>query len=773
MKYLLRLLTQRCARARLAATLLLLGCEPAPSTNTLEVVYDSERYQIRLQQQRLSVFDHRLQDVVFTSPVNTLISAHQTTLSPSPASPDGLPEAQTLHSCTAAVIDKAEPRSQHLLLSGTFTSPDCPVRFGLHFAQAGTQLLLTMTTNDEAYNHLTLGFDAPLDETILGFGAQTSHLNFKGLEVPVWVQPQGIGRGNQPISTLIEKYRPGTTGSDLDSDYTVPYFLSSAQYSVFLDNAEFSRFDFRQRQFTRIHNYSHTLRAHLTSCARLPDCITRYTHVSGRMQALPDWTQQGAIVGLSGGTETVLRHYQQLHDSEVPVAALWLPDLDAAQYDINSLHQRLQQDQVRLFGYFTPFVTDHAPQPDAGPNYYHEARAKGYLVKDAQGEVYNFDVPVASVTPSADATHAAAGLVDLTNPEAYEWLQERLRPRIKLLQLSGWLADFGERLPADAVLHNGRDPLHFHNQFPLEWARLNQQLLKDTGAGGIFMTRSGFIHSPSMVSVFALSPQNTSWDTHDGLQSAVIGLLNSGVSGISLSHADIGGTTSLHFPVSALSHWLLPKELALAEVADTDTAPAFALRRSPELLQRWVEFSAYTPLLRTGEGLTPDINAQVYDSDDLRQHFAHNIRLFQALAPYRKELMQEAEKKGWPLVRHPLLHFPDASQFHKMPGSDLQFMLGDSIMVAPMLTPIDQRKYRQVFLPKGEWLEIGTGRLINAGETGRMLQVSPALGQAPAYLRNNERSRELILPALQKAGFMPPLIAPDIEANAPIDNSGL
>lgn len=759
MKSLLHLFRRHYARAWLAVTLLLLGCEPAPVANSLEVVYDSERYQIRLHQQRVSVFDHRLQQIVFTSPVSTLISAHQTTLSASPSLPAGLPQERTAHSCTHAVIDKAEPNSQHLLLSGSFSSPDCAVRFGLHFAQAGTQLLMTMTTNDETYNHLTLGFDAPLDETVIGFGAQATHLNFKGLNVPIWVQSQGIGRGNQPVSTLLEKYHPASTGSDLDSDYTVPYFLSSAHYSLFLDNAEFSRFDFRQRQATRVHNYSSTLRAHLTSCAKLLDCVTRYTHVSGRMKALPDWTQHGAIVGLSGGTDKVLNRYRQLKDREVPVTAVWLNDLDTGRYDdIQRFQQQLQQDDARLLGHFTPYLIDSAAH-----SHFHEARDKGYLVKNAQGDVYNFEVPDASVTGNSEAASTVAALVDLTHPEAYQWLQAILKKRIKTLQLSGWLADFGEGLPADAQLHNGRDPLHFHNQFPLEWARLNQQLLKEAGSGSVFMTRSGFIHSPSTVSAFALSRQNTSWDAHDGLQSAVIGLLNSGVSGVTLNHADIGGTTSLQVPVSPLSQWLLPNELVLDDAARADSGPAFALRRSPELLQRWVELSAFTPLLRSGEGLTPAINAQIYDSDELGRHFARNIRLFQAMAPYRQELMQEAEKKGWPLLRHPLLHFPEEMQFHKMPGSDLQFMLGDSIMIAPMLTPMEQRKHRQVFLPKGEWLEVGTGRLLIAGETGRMLQVSPPLGLAPAYLRNNERSRELILPALQQAGFMPTQLAHDGE----------
>lgn len=751
MKPLLRLPPRSALAACLAAALQLCGCEPEPAANTLEVVYDSERYQIRLHQQRLSVFDHRLQQNVFTSPVDILISARQTTLSPAKP-PTGVPQEHTTHSCTGAVIDKAEPSSQHLLLSGSFTSPDCPVRFGLHFAQAGTRLQLTMTTNDDAYNHLTLGFEAPLDETILGFGAQSSHLDFKGLEVPVWAQPQGIGRGHQPVATFIGQRLPGSTGSDLDTDYPLPYFLSSAQYSVFLDNPEYSRFDFRQRQLTRIHAYSNTLRAQITSCERLPDCITRYSHVSGRMKTLPAWTQQGAIIGLSGAPGRALQHYRQLHDSQVPVAALWLNGLEeAAPEEIKPLRQQLQTDQVRLLGYFTPYLLNEAAA-DTALTPYQEARDKGYLVKNAAGEVYTIEVP-AAVAAETGAGSREAALVDLTNPDAFRWLQTRLKQRIKAWQLSGWLADYGAALPADAQLHDSRDPLHLHNQFPLEWARLNRQLLQDAGPDAVLMMRAGFTSAPALVSAVALGTQNTSWDAHDGLQSAMIGLLNSGVSGLSLSHTDVGGTTSLSFPVSELSHWLLPKELAMDNT--------FALRRSPELLQRWVELSAFTALLRTSEGLTPGINAQVYESAALRKHFADNVRLFQALTPYRQELMREAEQKGWPLVRHPLLHFPGERRLQAMSATDLQFMLGDSVMIAPMLTPMAQRAYRPVFLPEGEWLELGSGRQIVAGKQGRLLQLSPPPGHAPAYLRNNERTRELILPALQQAGFMPAEITPD------------
>ncbi|MBU3069790.1 hypothetical protein KOI40_08145 [Aestuariicella sp. G3-2] len=755
-----RILLSRLLRHLALPTLplLLTACEPPPESSGLEAVYDGSRYQVRLQQQRISVFDHQLQETIFASPVSSFISAHQTTLSAptktatSKEQPLGLPLTTTAQSCTQAVVDKVETTRESLLLAGHFTSEGCSTRFNLNFALEADQLLLTMATTDETYNHLTLGFDAPLQETVFGFGSQASLLNFKGREVPVWSRQQGIGRGEQPISTLVEEQTPGAAGTDLNSDMALPYFLSSARYSVFLDHAGFSHFDFRQRHSTFIHSYTNTLNVRLTSCNQLLECISQYTAFSGRMAGLPEWTQQGAIVGLQGGSDKVLSHYQQLKDHQVPVAALWLKDWQQVTSDgqprypdWKTLRKTLQQDGVRLLGYVTPNLT-HSTAPDL----YQQARDKGYLL---------------SLSSKASG-ESETGVVDLTNPDAFKWLKGIIKKQVKARQLAGWFADLPQPLPMEARLHNDQSPIQLNNLFAQEWARLNHEVISELKMSeeALLWMRSGFTNSPSLVSAFSAAEQNTSWDAHDGLQSAVVAMLNSGISGLSISHTDTGGYTSMQQAIPNLAQWLLPKDLTLPQTdSNSSDSPSFALHRSPELLQRWIELSALTGLLRTEEGLTPAINAQVYDSPELLEHFADNIRLFQALTPYRKELMQEASDQGWPLVRHPLLHFPNEQYFAKMPSTDLQFMLGESLMVAPMLTPVQQRQKRQVFLPKGEWIEVTTGKTILAGKKGKMLHINPPGNQAALYLQNNERSREMIIPALQQAGFIPAVTPPVAE----------
>ena len=42
-----------------------------------------------------------------------------------------------------------------------------------------------------------------------------------------------------------------------------------------------------------------------------------------------------------------------------------------------------------------------------------------------------------------------------------------------------------------------------------------------------------------------MGDQCHTWDRHDGLHSALIGILNGGLSGFSLGHSDVGGYTTV------------------------------------------------------------------------------------------------------------------------------------------------------------------------------------------------------------------------------------
>ena len=58
----------------------------------------------------------------------------------------------------------------------------------------------------------------------------------------------------------------------------------------------------------------------------LKDVVSSLTTVTGRMKALPAWTQKGAIVGLQGGQDKVERDYKFLKDQGIPIKAVWMQD---------------------------------------------------------------------------------------------------------------------------------------------------------------------------------------------------------------------------------------------------------------------------------------------------------------------------------------------------------------------------------------------------------------------------------------------------------------
>ena len=72
--------------------------------------------------------------------------------------------------------------------------------------------------------------------------------------------------------------------------------------------------------------------------------------------------------------------------------------------------------------------------------------------------------------------------MDFTNPEAAQWYQTVMQKNMMQRQISGWMSDFGEYLPFDAVLFNGSAAV-LHNKFPQLWAKVNYDATKIVALG--------------------------------------------------------------------------------------------------------------------------------------------------------------------------------------------------------------------------------------------------------------------------------------------------
>ena len=297
-----------------------------------------------------------------------------------------------------------------------------------------------------------------------------------------------------------------------------------------------------------------------------------------------------------------------------------------------------------------------------------------------------------------------AAMVDITNPEAKAWLKSLIQTHIDL-GVSGWLADFGETIPYDAVLFNGVLAGKYHNQYVDDWVSLNRELIDENDLMGeaFFMSRSGILKTPGKAMSFWIGDQNVTWDEHDGIKTVIPALLSSGLSGYSLETIDVGGWISL------------------------SNIPLVGFTRNEELFLRWLDIGVFTSLLRFHHTNEPEKNHQYNSNPFTFAMFTRMTKFFQALGPYKQQLMIEAEKTGLPLIRHMMLEFFSDPTTH---GLSQQFMLGSEFLVAPVVDKGSDTV--KVYLPKGEWVQLWTDEEFSISE-GQWIETPAPIGQPPVF----------------------------------------
>lgn len=197
-----------------------------------------------------------------------------------------------------------------------------------------------------------------------------------------------------------------------------------------------------------------------------------------------------------------------------------------------------------------------------------------------------------------------------------------------------------------------------------------------------------------------------------------------GMSGYAINHMDVGGWLSL-------------------------TMPFVGFTRSKELEQRWLELGAFGALYRLHHTNKPYNNWQWDSDDETLRLFARMTRLFAALAPYRTELMAESASRGWPLVRHPLLH---NSGDPNVLGLERQMMIGSELMAAPVVD--SGRTSVELYLPAGEWLSVWSGRVYGNTQRGERVTVPAPIGQPPILYKRGSAQGEALVARLRAEGLL-------------------
>ncbi|KAI9143798.1 glycosyl hydrolases family 31-domain-containing protein [Paraphysoderma sedebokerense] len=571
------------------------------------------------------------------------------------------------------------------------------------------------------YTKTFLRYHGSSDDRIYGFGMQYSHMNIQKQSVRVYTRENGLARAilqNKLLSSLSAIFRK--SNPDLTTSIALtPYYFTSSLFSMFIQNTEYSVFDFHSKDVVKIKVTSNKVEGRFIYAKSYLDMIEEFTTYAGRMKPLPSWTQQGAIAGIQGGSERVRSLVKTCKDNDVALAGVWLQDWvgnrpqkigsityerlwwnwesDQKLYpDWTNLIKELKDTGIRTMAYVNSFLADPATKPSGFKrNLFKEALEKDYLVKvsvKGQNKTYF----------SSSGPGIQAGLVDLFKPEAYNWLKNVIVEQMVKTGVDGGMFDFGEYFPADSKLP--ADQRGRHNKYVELWAKLSSEIAAEY-PDFVPFHRSGFTQSPSYARLFWSGDHFPNWHDLNGIKSAVITHLTSGFSGYSLIHGDVGGYFNVQFSSYSLG-----------------------TRRTVDLLLRWMELGVFSPLYRTHEGSVPKSNAQFYTNNKTLAQFKRMSHLFKAMAPYRLELMEEAHRKGYPLIRAMFLQYPSDYQ---APLLDEQFMFGSDMLVAPILHP--NMKKVQVYLPKGEWQHLWTEKVYSL-RSGEKVEIEAPIGKPVVML---------------------------------------
>ncbi len=541
-------------------------------------------------------------------------------------------------------------------------------------------------------------------EAVFGGGEQYRKTNLRGERIMNFVSEHITAR------TILEKvilpdhrYREKEAES-IGSYSPMPVFVTDTGRLFYFDTASdgISKFGINNFRFEFDKCPRSLMLLHAGDYATLMRALAKKNPPG---QYLPDWCLDGMIIAVQGGTDKVISKAFTMLDAGAKISAVWSQDWCGEnrtvmgkqvwwnyEYDEKLYHhlpeaiRRLESRGVHFIAYINPYLVK-------GSRYYRECAEKGWLITNKDGSICHIK-----------STTFDAGMLDLTDPEAVHFIKEVLIKKNMLnIGVKGWMADFGEYLPTDCVLHDG-DPAELHNQWPVLWAKINREAVDEFGDKDVmFFTRSGYLGEQRYAPIMWNGDQHTDLTKDYGMPCIMPATFSLGFSGVPLVHSDIGGFLSVG-----------------------------KLKRDDELFIRWMEMNTFSPLMRSHESIRPWANSQ-FDAPEVIPHTVRLTNIHAALRPYIQHCLEQA-KEGIPAMRPDFWNAFDYSASR----DEYSYFFGDDMYVCPVIEKTASE--RTVHLPEGEWTGFWDGKPYKGGRT---LKVKAELGKIPVFYRSGSSFSEL------------------------------
>eukprot|EP00835_Amoeboradix_gromovi_P003344 NODE_217_length_14216_cov_0.430545.p2 type:complete len:637 gc:universal NODE_217_length_14216_cov_0.430545:8957-7047(-) len=558
---------------------------------------------------------------------------------------------------------------------------------------------------------------SPSEDFIFGLGEQFTYWNLKGKMLRNIPREDGVGR--QGLVKLLLELRTGK--QELSASYIIsPHFVTKSGMGLAVENKEYAEFDFRAKSYILLKVNSPVVVITLFHANNFRDHISQFTRLYGRQPIdMPKWTQNGAIIGLSGGTDRVEPIVRKLLSNNVKISAVWIEDwcginpqkiAGITHWRVNwrwesnnklyspsvkQFTEKLHDINIKVLGYINPFIINSTSI------YFKQAVENDYLVK-FNGRFYNVD----------QGPGISACMINLLNAEAYKWFKELIIEELYIKAgMDGFMSDFGEYQPFETTNSTA------HIEFINKWNQLNKEL-RISKDKLIFMRSSGLV-GKSAVNLFWSGDQMSVYGKYDGLRSVLNGYLQAAISGFGLMHSDVGGLTVVALGIGGVS---------------------LGFKRTVDILIRWSEFNVFESIIRTHDTTAPLIEKQVYSSNTTIKYFKQAIDKHAALKEIRDELMMEYQANGLGLFRALYLYYPNEKPVWNIRD---QFLYGPNILVAPIMQA--NKFERRLYLPNEAWIHIYSKKEYKQG----WITIKSDYGKTPIFVRKEYYSSRKLAKLLE------------------------
>lgn len=565
-------------------------------------------------------------------------------------------------------LELCEQETAFVLCSGKNELHITKDPFGMEFFCDGKK----MTT----MNAMDFGYIRTGDTGVLLYEEEAEAVYMRGAAgLSVGEQIYGLGEHFGPFvknGQSIDMWNEdGGTSSD-KSYKNVPFYLSNRGYGIFVNDTGRVSFEVGTDWVEKV-GFSvpgERLDFFYIGGSTMKESLTLYTELTGKPALPPEWSF-GLWLSTSFVTDydekTVTETVDRMTEAGIPISVFhfdcfWMKAYHWCDFlwneevfpDPAGMLRRLHERGIRVCVWINPYIAQASELFDEG-------RDRGYFIQKQNGDVWQWD-----------KWQAGMAIVDFTNPEAKAWYQSKLEALLEM-GVDCFKTDFGERIPVkDVVYYDGSDPKNMHNYYSYLYNEAVYEIIRQKKGeeDAVVFARSG----TSGGQKFPVHWGGDCYARYESMAESLRGGLSLTMSGYGYWSHDIGG------------------------FEDTST---------PDVYKRWVAFgllSTHSRLHGSGSYRVPWLYGE--EATEVLRHF---VQVKKQLMPYLLEKAKENHETGIPLMRAMVLEFPEDPACQTL---DLQYMLGDRYLVAPVFSPTGEVTY---YLPSGTWKHYFTGETTEGG----------------------------------------------------------